>query len=179
MRYVALLRGINVGGNNKVPMRDLAACFESLELGNVSTYINSGNVLFEAVETDEAKLVQRIEAAIERRFGFPVRVAVISKTDLLDALAQAPTWWNKEPLAKNNAIFVIAPATAKEVMRMVGAAKPEYEQVASSGPVIFWTTTFKDFNRTQYSKMVGTPAYKMTTIRNANTTLKLAYLLSL
>jgi uncharacterized protein (DUF1697 family) len=177
VRYVALLRGINVGGKNKVAMKDLAACFEKLGHASVSTYINSGNVFFESPETDETDLVSNIETAIEKQFGFPVLVAVISKPDLLRAVRDAPIWWGKEDGGKHNAIFVIAPATATQVMQEVGDAKPEYEKVAASGPIIFWSTTFKDFNKTQYSKMVGTPAYKKVTIRNANTTRKLVDLL--
>jgi len=58
MKYIALLRGINVGGNNKVSMTDLRTCFEDIGFTNVRTYINSGNIFFESSETGEAKLVK-------------------------------------------------------------------------------------------------------------------------
>ncbi|SMB95815.1 DUF1697 domain-containing protein [Deinococcus hopiensis] len=70
MRYIALLRGINVGGHRRVPMKDLRITFEGLGLENVQTYIQSGNVVFGAQETGEAAL----EAAMARDFGFPVDV---------------------------------------------------------------------------------------------------------
>ena len=176
MRYVALLRGINVGGNNAVPMLQLKQCLEDFGFTDVSTYINSGNVLFESSETDKAKLVQQCERAIEDKFGFRVVCAVIGAAELCDAVAHAPKWWNKDKAAKNNAIFVIAPATAEGVMQEVGEAKPEYEQVAAYGPIILWTAPLETFSRTRYSRIVGAKAYQSVTIRNANTALKLAEL---
>jgi uncharacterized protein (DUF1697 family) len=177
MKYIALLRGINVGGNNKVAMSDLKLCFEACGYTSVSTYINSGNVIFESNETDEALLVQSIEAAIEKQFGFKVVVAVISADELSDSMKHVPKWWGTDD-SKHNAIFVIAPATAEQIMREVGEAKPEYEKVAAHGKIIFWTAPLKTFSRTRYAKIVGTKAYQSVTIRNANTTKKLLELIS-
>lgn len=177
MKYIALLRGINVGGNNKVSMPELRACFEEAGFTHVSTYINSGNVFFESSEKSDAKLVDMCEAAIEKRFGFRVVCAVISAKELKESMAHAPDWWDKgAPAIKHNALFVIAPKTAKEIMDEVGEPKLEYENVAAHGRVIFWSATFKTFSRTQYSKIVGTPAYQFVTIRNSNTAKKLVEL---
>ncbi len=173
MKYIALLRGINVGGNNKVSMPELRLCFEKAGLKNVSTYINSGNVIFETGQTDVVELVRICEAAIEERFGFFVVCAVISAEELRVALMHAPEWWDKNKSDKNNAIFVVAPKTAAEVVAEIGDIKPEYEQVSAYGPVIFWTAPIESFGRTRYSKIVGTKTYKYVTIRNANTTKKL------
>ena len=178
MRYVALLRGINVGGNNKVPMPELRACFEAAGYENVKTYINSGNVIFDSDEADLEKLVTACELGIEKRFGFPVRVSVISSQQLRQALEHAPVWWDQDPASKHNAIFVIAPAKAEQVMAAVGDAKPEYEQVASHGNVIFWSAPIKTFGRSRWAKIVGTVAYRDVTIRNANTAKKLLELVT-
>lgn len=175
MKYLALLRGINVGGNNKVAMSELKACFEQAGFTNVSTYINSGNVIFEYQENDKTDLVAQCESAIEDQFGFHVVCAVITADELLLALQHAPSWWN-EGEAKHNAIFVISPKRVEEIMTEVGEAKPGYEQVAAHQPIIFWSAPLKTFSRTRYSKIVGTEAYQFVTIRNANTTLKLAEL---
>jgi len=140
---------------------------------NVSTYINSGNVLFETEKTDKAKLVVECETAIEVMMGFHVICSIISADELKAALAHAPKWWGVDKESTNNAIFVIAPATAKEVMKEVGEAKPEYEKVAAYEPVIFWTAPVKTFGRTRYKNIVGTKTYQSVTIRNANTTRKL------
>lgn len=75
---IALLRGINVGGNNMLPMKDLVRDLESLGLRNVRTYIQSGNVVFETARTPGASLEEKIEVAIEKRRGFRPHVLVVS-----------------------------------------------------------------------------------------------------
>lgn len=173
MKYIALLRGINVGGNNKVPMSELKACFETAGFQNVTTYINSGNVLFDSDERDILLLAARCEKMIERQFGFPVRVALIEANALKEALEHAPSWWGGDPAAKHNAIFIIAPATAEEIMADVGAIKPEYERLDYYRQVIFWSAQIETFSRTRWSKIVGTGAYQNVTIRNSNTAKRL------
>ncbi len=178
MRFIALLRGINVGGNNTVSMAELKKSFEALGFENVRTYINSGNVIFESKQTDKVQLVKECETEIEQKFGFRVICSVITAEELQNAVKHAPVWWGNDD-NKHNALFVIAPATAKEIMKEVGEAKPEYEKVAAYEPIIFWTAPLKTFGRTRYSKIVGTKAYNSITIRNANTTKKLAELSAL
>lgn len=173
MKYIALLRGINVGGANKVPMKELKAAFEAEGFNNVTTYINSGNVLFDFEQTDEALLAKRCEGIIEKRIGFPVRVAIITAEALRAALSHAPSWWGDSPDDTHNAIFVIPPASAEEIIADVGEIKPEYEKLDFYGNVIFWSAGIKTFSRTRWSKIVGTKAYRQVTIRNANTARKL------
>lgn len=175
MKFIALLRGINVGGNNKVSMPELRSCFEEAGFKNVVTYINSGNVIFETRQKNIQKLVEVCEAAIEKQFGFRVVCCVVSATELKDALNHAPVWWGNGE-AKHNAIFVIAPKKAEEIVAEIGEAKPEYEKVAVYHPVIFWSAPIETFGRTRYSKIVGTKTYQSVTIRNANTTKKLVEL---
>ena len=175
MKFVALLRGINVGGNNKVSMPELKACFKDLGFKSVVTYINYGNVLFESDIDSTAELVKLCEDKIHQTFGFRVVCAVIRGDDLVEAVDHAPEWWNKGD-EKHNAIFVIAPKTADEIMQEVGEPKHEYERVAAYHPIIFWSAPLKTFGRTRYNKIVGTPAYQLITIRNANTTNKLTEL---
>ncbi len=71
MRYIALLRGINVGGNNRVPMADLRTCLSDMGLDNVRTYIQSGNVIFDAIRDDAVPLTAEIEQAIRANVWFP------------------------------------------------------------------------------------------------------------
>lgn len=173
MRYIALLRGINVGGKNKVSMSDLKACFENAGFQNVMTYINSGNVIFDSEEHDVIKLINKCEKILLKQFGFSIKLALIDADRLKDALEHAPQWWGDDPNAKHNALFVIPPATADEVTGEVGQAKPEYEKIHVHGGIIFWSAPLKTFSRTRWSKIVGTKAYQHITIRNASTTRKL------
>lgn len=176
MKYIALLRGVNVGGKNKVAMSDLRACFESLGFESVTTYINSGNVVFDSPQKSTAELVELCEDAIEKQFGFHVACAVVAATELFEALQNAPKWWSDGSDAKHNAFFVIAPKKAEEIIAEIGEAKQEYERVAAHHPIIVWSAPIKTFSRTRYSKIVGTKTYQSVTIRNASTTCKLAEL---
>ncbi len=175
-KYVALLRGVNVGGKNKVAMPLLKAAFEQAGFVEVKTYINSGNVVFSS-EPGNAEELQRIcREAIASTFDLDVPVAVVSASDLIEALDHAPAWWGIDPDSKHNAIVVIAPADPAEVIASVGEAKPDYEQVACYGRVIFWSAPLATFSHTRWSKVVSSKAYGSITIRNANTARKLAQL---
>ena len=177
VKYVALLRGINVGGKNKVSMGELRSCFEQIGFNNVSTYINSGNIIFESDITNVLELKELCEQAIERQFGFLVACLVISRADYLRALAEAPKWWNKDAASKHNTLFVIPPKTTNDIVQEVGQTKPEYEYIKAAKNVIFWSAPLKTFGRTRYGKVAGTTAYQFITVRNANTTIKIANLL--
>lgn len=176
MNYIALLRGINVGGNNKISMPELKAAFQRAGFTEVSTYINSGNVLFSSGETDVLHLMEVCHQLIQDAFGLDIAVNIVSADELLEALQNAPDWWNAAADAKHNAMFVIPPASAEDIMGEVGAIKPEYEKVGSHGQVIFWSAPIQTFSHTRWSKVVGTRAYASITIRNANTALKLGEL---
>lgn len=89
MKYVAFLRGINVGGRTSVKMERLREVFSALGFECVKTYIQSGNVIFESLETDDAKLSTRIEAAIEKEF-FKTPVMVRSLEEIRDAVENNP-----------------------------------------------------------------------------------------
>lgn len=177
-RYAALLRGVNVGGKNKISMPVLKAVFEESGFRNVSTYINSGNVIFTCSISDKNEIQRICETAIKKRFGLNISVAVISADELSEAMQNAPEWWDADSDSKHNAIFVIQPATSDEVMKQAGEAKPEYEHVGAYGRVIFWSAPLKTFSRTRWSKIVGTSAYDSITIRNANTAKRLFALLT-
>jgi len=174
--YIALLRGVNVGGKNRVVMATLKERFEQHGFTNVSTYLNSGNVLFSSEETNSLQLTEDCEKLIESEFGLKIIVTIVSAKMLLEALEQMPEWWNTDKESKHNVIFVIPPTTTEEVIESVGEAKAEYEKVAYHERVIFWSAPIKTFSRSRWSKIVGTKMYSRITIRNANTVNKLAEL---
>jgi len=102
MKYVALLRGINVGGKNKVEMKKLKQIFEGLGYANVSTYINSGNVLFESKDKDFSK----IEPALKRTFGFEIRVLVRDMNNLKKICLSVPENWKNNEENKIDVLFL-------------------------------------------------------------------------
>lgn len=116
-RYVALLRGINISGKNKVPMAELKKEFEKLDFEKVKTYLNSGNVVFSSDEDSIEKLKKLIEKAIKNKFGFDIPVFVISKDKLEDILNNAPDWWSKTASANISTKLTIR--TANTVRKIV------------------------------------------------------------
>lgn len=88
--YIALLRGINVSGYKKVPMSELRELLDGLKLSRIKTYIQSGNVVFDAAEKDSSLLAESIAEKIAEQFGFDVAVLVIGLADFKKALEQNP-----------------------------------------------------------------------------------------
>lgn len=175
-KYIALLRGINVGGKNKISMQELKGVFEENGFQDVSTYINSGNVIFSAQDAECELLQSKCEGMIFARFNMDISVIVISAEDVYEALRNAPEWWDNDKESKHNVMFVIPPVTVEEVYLAVGEIKPEYEKVGHFNRVIFWSAPIKTFSRTRWSKVVGSSVYGSITIRNANTVKKLVEL---
>ncbi len=117
MRYVALLRGINVGGKTLIKMGELKTCIEALGLDSVSTYIASGNVLFESEEADGAELETKIERAVEQRFGLPVKVVVLDRASYERIVDSIPKSWVGDASVRANIAFVRRDIDAKQVIR--------------------------------------------------------------
>lgn len=90
MRYVALLRGINVTGKNMIKMETLRATFESLGFKNVKSYINSGNIAFDTAKTDDAKLAKKIHDAIQKDYNLDISVMVRSMAEIEEVVAWDP-----------------------------------------------------------------------------------------
>ena len=101
-RYVALLRGINVGGNNIIAKDDLRRCFEDLGFTRVRTYIQSGNILFRAAEGETDQLTARVEAGLSERFSYAARAVVLSYADYRAVLAAAPDAWGEDAAYRHN-----------------------------------------------------------------------------
>ena len=157
-------------------MPRLRGVFERLGYTDVSTYINSGNVLFSSAETDGGAIRAVCEDAVALEFGFEASVFVISAAELADAVENAPDWWGNDAGSKHNAIFVLPPASPEDIYSEIGGLKPDYEHAEHCGRVIFWSAPLETFSRTRLSRIVGTKAYASVTIRNENTARKLAEL---
>ena len=174
-RYIALLRGINISGKNKIPMAELKKEFEKLAFEEVKTYLNSGNVIFSSNEDDTNRFTSQIEEVIKNQFELDIPVFVISREDLEDILHNAPEWWgtgNKE--IYDNLIFIMPPAKFSDVYDEIGEPKKELEKVSDYKEVIFWSFSRKDYQKTNWwSKTANTNIGSKLTIRTANTVRKL------
>jgi uncharacterized protein (DUF1697 family) len=172
VRYVALLRGINVGGKTLVKMAELRTCLEQLGFDDVSTYIASGNVLFASDEKDAAKLTTTIEHAIEQRFELPVKVVVLDRKTYARIVKAIPKSWVGDATMRANVAFVRPGTDAKQVVRDL-EPDPAIEEVKAVDGAILWATRRDSLNRSAMRKLIAGAAYKELTVRNLNTTLKL------
>jgi uncharacterized protein (DUF1697 family) len=173
--YVALLRGINVGGNSLIRMAELRDCVEALGHDDVRTYIASGNVLFRSGERSAAKLDAQLERAIEARFGLPVRVVVRSASELARIVECLPERWRSSPELRVSAWFLLRGTNARALASRL-TPKQGIDEVVTAPGALLWAVRRDALTRSGI-RLIGTPDYKLITSRNLNTTLKLAELL--
>ena len=175
-RYIALLRGINISGKNKISMQDLKTTLTEKGFADVKTYLNSGNVLFSDDKTDVVKLAEKIRAIIFEVFKLEIPVFVISQDELKELLSKAPSWWgsdNKD--IYDNLIFAIAPHSIETVAEKIGEPTAELEKVELCENVAFWSFDRKLYAKANWWKRTATPGIgEMITIRTANTLRKVA-----
>lgn len=175
-RYIALLRGINISGKNKIPMAELKKNFETLAFTNVKTYLNSGNVIFSTDEKDTNELSNTIESMIKQQFNIDVPTFVILQEDLIDVLTHAPEWWGQEnEEIYDNLIFIMQPLTFTDVYNEIGEPKEGLEQIDNYNSTVFWSFNLKDYRKTNWwSKTINTSVACKLTIRTANTVRKIS-----
>lgn len=169
--FVALLRGINVGGNAKVEMARLRTVFEDLGATLVSTYINSGNVIF-VDSRKEAELVKLIEAAIKKEFGLSVPVIVRSQAEIEALLQKVPKSWVNDTQQKTDVLFLWAEVDKPSVVKGIDY-KPEVENVLYVPGAVVWNVDRKHIKPGSGIKLIGTDLYRKMTARNINTVRKL------
>lgn len=175
-RYVALLRGINVGGKNLISMAQLRVEVESAGFAAVQTYIQSGNLLFET-DAPRADLEESVEALLSERLGCPVLVVVRSHRQLSNIVASAPEGFGADRDAHlSDVVFLKMPLTAAQAIRAV----PLREGVDRAWPgtgVLYFDRLAERRSQSRFSRLVSTPQYQRMTIRNWSTTTKLLAML--
>jgi uncharacterized protein (DUF1697 family) len=176
MRFVALLRGINVGGRNMVAMADLREAFEAAGFDAVSTYIQSGNVLFES-NAPSTSLEKRIEAALERRFHIPLVVMVRSHRQLRTIVERAPKGFGQKPrLYHSDVVFLKKPLTAARAMRVVDL-RDGVDQAWPGTGVVYFARLSERLTQSRLSRVASSPEYQLMSIRTWTTVTKLLGLL--
>ena len=180
MEYVALLRGINVGGTNKVVMSELREQVAGVGYTNVRTYINSGNLLFEAeAEAPCEDVAQRVEGLLASRYEFPIRLALLTGEDYLAELHNLPDWWHGE-VARRDALFFTRGLDRAHVRERIEAMELGDEAVYFGEHAVFWGKFHeKEFLKTAYHKrLLREDFYRQVTIRSGSTVEKIASLLA-
>ena len=168
-RYALLVRGINVGGKNKVVMAQLRQELTELGLEKVETYINSGNIFFTATDP-KVRLVEKLEAFFAVHYPFIQSFSLLSQEDYEEELKNLPDWWTKD-LARKDVLFYTEGLDVDQVIATVNSLELKDEVVHFGRLGIFWGKfSEKSFYATAYHKyLLKMPFYRNITIRNAKT----------
>jgi uncharacterized protein (DUF1697 family) len=167
--YVALLRGINVGGNNLIKMPALKACLEAQGLRDVVTYIQSGNVVFQSGEP-RLKLTRQVEQALGTAFNYQATVVLRSRKQLQDTIAGAPKGFGANTTKyRYDVIFLKEPLSAAVAMKSVRTKEGVDEAHAGVG-ALYFSRLIRRASQSLLSRIISLPIYKSMTIRNWNTT---------
>ena len=136
MRYVALLRGINVGGNTMIKMAELKKSFESLGLENVVTYVNSGNLAFDSKKTAEKTLVRKLEGVIDKDFGKQLPVMVREQKEIPKIIAANPYAGEFESHKEMHVLFLREDIPKDKMQQLLDAA-PDGERSYAIGRELY------------------------------------------
>ena len=169
IRYALLVRGINVGGKNKVVMAQLRQELTELGLEKVETYINSGNIFFTSTDP-KARLVEKLEAFFAVHYPFIQNFSLLSQEDYEKELRNLPDWWNHE-MARKDVLFYTESLDVDQVIEKVNSLELVDEVLHFGKLGIFWGKLSEaSYSKTAYHKhLLKMPFYRNITIRNANT----------
>ena len=175
MKYIILLRGINISGKNKISMADLKRYLTENGYQNVTTCLNSGNIILESVKNNKEKIADDISTIIKSKFNLEIPVFVMDYLALNDLLNNAPSWWgtnNKE--IYDNIIFILPPTKSDEVKGVLGNLNEQIEKEFEYKNFIFWSYELKNYRKSYWwVKTASTYIKDNITIRTGNTVKKL------
>lgn len=172
MNYVALLRGVNVGGNNKVNMAQLRLALEQAGFSNVRTYINSGNVLFSTNESNRNSILQLIDNTVIEKFGVHIDVIIKSQNELCQIASSIPIDWQNNVANKCDVLFLWDSINDESIIATI-KPKTGIESVIYVDGALVWSIARENVGRSNLLKIVGSDIYKQMTVRNCNTVRKI------
>lgn len=175
--YIALLRGINVGGKTMIKMANLISCLEKAGFKEVSTYIQSGNIIFCSNETNTHELTKIIENAVLKQFGLAVPALVITDKSFKEIIKSVPADWGQNSDWKYNLLFLLPRYDMEQVTQDIGELKPDIETLTIGRGVLYQTLSIKVLGRATTGKLASKPVYKRITVRNYRTCKKLLEIL--
>ena len=174
--FVALLRGVNVGGNNMISMKALKESFTGMGFVGVTSYINSGNIIFKTKEADARKLEKKVEQMLVKEYELDSRVVIRSLAEMEQLVESLPLNWNSDSTWRYNVIFLRHTIDSEEILTDV-PIKENIEEVFYRPGTLLWSAQVDELNRTNMLKLASRKLYQDMTIRNTNTTRKLCELM--
>jgi len=174
--YVALLRGLNVGGRNPVSMGDLASAFADAGYDEVRTHQQSGNVLFAASGASAAKLEDEIERMLQKRFGIPILAIVLTRAELAKVVDGAPATHGSSD-ERSEVIFVKRPLTAKKALAAVPPLRDGVDTISAGPGVLYFSRVKATATKTRIQTLMALPVFQQMTMRTWGTVERLLGLL--
>ena len=174
--FVALLRGVNVGGSNMISMSSLKESFEKMGFTQVTTYINSGNIVFKTKEGDARKLEKKIEQMLSKDYELGSKVVLRSLPEMEKLVKSLPRTWTGDPNWRYNVIFLRHTIDSEKILDEL-VIKGDVEEVVYRPGTLLWSAQVSNLNRTNMIKLSSRKIYQDMTIRNLNTTRKLCELM--
>lgn len=151
MKYIVLLRGINISGKNKIAMAELKKILEENGYKDVKTYLNSGNVILGSDIVSKETLSQKIFETIKKHFCLEIPVFVITESELEDVLDNSPNWWDLgDKNIYNNLIFIIPPASFNEIYSTVGEPSEDIDKIEEYKNCIFWSFDLNNYRKSNW-----------------------------
>ena len=174
--YVALLRGVNVGGNNMINMKALKESFKALGFVRVQSYINSGNIIFATTESDARKLEQKIEEMLARDYELGSKVVVRSVAEMDQLVQSLPARWGDDTGWRYNVIFLRHTIDSEDILKDV-PVKEDIEELIYRPGTLLWSAEASQATRSNMAKLSSRKVFQDMTVRNLNTTRKLCDLM--
>lgn len=169
-QYLALLRGINVGGKNIIKMSDLADCFNNLGFVDISTYIQSGNIIFKTRENDMIKLISQIEKTFTKRFNYDPKIVLLSHTQLDTVIKTAPHEFGTLPdKFKYDVIFLRDVLSPVDILKRI-KIKENVDSAYAGKFTLYFSRLISKLTQSKLKNVMTLPEYQNMTIRNWNTT---------
>lgn len=171
MKYIALLRGINVGNNKRIDMKKLKIIFELMGYKNVFTYINSGNIIFES-DNMLTEICKEIKINLAKEFGFEIPTLVKTEQEMKKIIEAIPNEWENNSLQRTDVAYLFPEIDSKEIINLL-PMKKEYVEIRYIDGAIIWNVNRENYNKSQLNKLTGHRLYQLMTVRNVNTARKL------
>ncbi|KGR77967.1 DUF1697 domain-containing protein [Ureibacillus sinduriensis] len=172
MVYIALLRGINVGGKNKIDMKLLKQTFEQVGMIDVVTYINTGNIIFSYNNLSKAEISSILEEAIYNDFGLQIKVVIRNLDDVRRIINAIPDTWKNDKEMTSDVMFLWDEIDDESVLENL-VIKPNIDTVKYVPGAILWSIDKKNGTKSGKAKIIGSKIYKQVTVRNVNTARKI------
>lgn len=167
MKYIALLRGINAGKNRRVEMKKLKVLFESLGFTSISTYINSGNVVFNSNKAKES-IRHNVEKKLNDEFGFDIPALIKTEMELQKIAEFIPTFWQNDTEQRTDVAYLFDEIDSETILYELPVNR-EFIDVRYVKGAVLWNINRNNYNKSRLNRLIDHDLYQRMTVRNVNT----------